>query len=222
MKKILVVAPHADDETLGCGGTLLKHFNQGDEIYWLIVTDMSLESGFSASQIQTREDEINNIKKLYGFKETYRLGFAPALLDIIPMKDIVVAMSSVIENVKPEIIYSVFRNDVHSDHAVVSDGLMAATKSFRHPSIKKMLAYETLSETEFSLRIDGKSFRPNVFINIEGYLDKKIEIMNCYQSEISEFPFPRSEDAIEAQAKYRGVQAGSKAAEAFMLLKEIS
>lgn len=222
MKKILVVAPHADDETLGCGGTLLKHFNQGDEIYWLIVTDMSLESGFSASQIQTREDEINNIKKLYGFKETYRLGFAPALLDIIPMKDIVVAISSVIENVKPEIIYSVFRNDVHSDHAVVSDGLMAATKSFRHPSIKKMLAYETLSETEFSLRIDGKSFRPNVFINIEGYLDKKIEIMNCYQSEISEFPFPRSEDAIEAQAKYRGVQAGSKAAEAFMLLKEIS
>jgi LmbE family N-acetylglucosaminyl deacetylase len=222
MKKILVVAPHADDETLGCGGTLLKHFNQGDEIYWLIVTDMSLESGFSASQIQTREDEINNIKKLYGFKETYRLGFAPALLDIIPMKDIVIAISSVIENVKPEIIYSVFRNDVHSDHAVVSDGLMAATKSFRHPSIKKMLAYETLSETEFSLRIDGKSFRPNVFINIEGYLDKKIEIMNCYQSEISEFPFPRSEDAIEAQAKYRGVQAGSKAAEAFMLLKEIS
>ena len=222
MKKILVVAPHADDETLGCGGTLLKHFNQGDEIYWLIVTMMSQESGFSQTQIQARELEILKVRERYCFKETYNLGFPPASLDVVAMKDIVQKISSVIDQLHPEIIYSVFRNDVHSDHAVVSDAVMAATKSFQHPSVKKILAFETLSETEFSLRVDGESFRPNVFVNIEEYLGEKIEIMTEYKSEMGEFPFPRSPDAIEALAKYRGMQAGCKAAEAFMLLKEIS
>ena len=92
MRKVLVVAPHADDETLGCGGTLLKHFDEGDEIYWLLVTDMSLESGFLQAQIETRELEISKVIELYGFKETYRLGFPPAALEAVPMKDIVQAM----------------------------------------------------------------------------------------------------------------------------------
>jgi LmbE family N-acetylglucosaminyl deacetylase len=173
MRKVLVVAPHADDETLGCGGTLLKHFDEGDEIYWLLVTDMSLESGFLQAQIETRELEISKVIELYGFKETYRLGFPPAALEAVPMKDIVQAMSSVVDKLHPEIIYSVFRNDVHSDHSVVSDAVMAATKSFRYPSVKRILVFETLSETEFSLRVDGEYFRPNVFVNIDKYLAKK-------------------------------------------------
>ena len=221
MRKVLVVAPHADDETLGCGGTLLKHFDEGDEIYWCLVTDMSLESGFLQAQIEARELEISKIIELYGFKETYRLGFPPAALEAVPMKDIVQAMSSVVDKLHPEIIYSVFRNDVHSDHSVVSDAVMAATKSFRYPSVKRILAFETLSETEFSLRVDGEYFRPNVFVNIDKYLTEKIEIMDQFNSEMGEFPFPRSVGAIQALAKYRGVQAGCHSAEAFMLLKEI-
>ena len=137
------------------------------------------------------------------------------------MKDIVQAMSSVVDKLHPEIIYSVFRNDVHSDHSVVSDAVMAATKSFRYPSVKRILAFETLSETEFSLRVDGEYFRPNVFVNIDKYLTEKIEIMDQFNSEMGEFPFPRSVGAIQALAKYRGVQAGCHSAEAFMLLKEI-
>ncbi|MAD91473.1 MAG: GlcNAc-PI de-N-acetylase [Gammaproteobacteria bacterium] len=221
MRKVLVVAPHADDETLGCGGTLLKHFDGGDEIYWLLVTDMSLESGFLQTQIEARELEISKIIELYGFKETYRLGFPPAALEAVPMKDIIQAISSVVDKLHPEIIYSVFRNDVHSDHSIVSDAVMAATKSFRYPSVKRVLAFETLSETEFSLRVDGEHFRPNVFVNIEKYLTQKIEIMEQFKSEMGEFPFPRSAQAIQALAKYRGVQAGCESAEAFMLLKEI-
>ena len=89
MKKVLVVAPHADDETLGCGGTLLKHYDEGDEIYWLIVTSMSLESGFSESQVQHRQLEIEKVNDLYGFKGLYQLGFPPASLDTIAKKDIV-------------------------------------------------------------------------------------------------------------------------------------
>jgi LmbE family N-acetylglucosaminyl deacetylase len=222
MRKILVVAPHADDETLGCGGTLLKHLSQGDEIYWLIVTSMSLESGFSKSQIEIRKQEIEKVIVLYGFKKTYQLDFPPAMLDNIPMKDLVTEISHVVEKLRPEVVYTVFRNDVHSDHALVSDALMAATKSFRYPSVKQILAFETLSETEFSLRVDGQCFRPNFFVNIEDFIEKKIRIMSHFESEISEFPFPRSKVALETLAKYRGIQAGCNFAEAFMLLKQIS
>ena len=108
-----------------------------------------------------------------------------------------------------------------ADHSVVSDALMSASKSFRHPSVKRVLAFETLSETEFSLRVDEEHFRPNVFVNIEKYINQKIEIMGQFKSEMGDFPFPRSAEAIQALAKYRGVQAGCKSAEAFMLLKEI-
>ena len=221
MKKVLVVAPHADDETLGCGGTLLKHYDEGDEIYWLIVTSMSLESGFSESQVQHRQLEIEKVNDLYGFKGLYQLGFPPASLDTIAKKDIVNEMSIIIQELCPEVVYCTYRNDVHSDHEVVFDTLMASTKSFRCQNVKRILAYETLSETDFSLRVDRAPFRPNVYVNIDGYLDRKIEIMSQFASEISEFPFPRSGQALKALAQYRGVQAGCNAAEAFMLLKEI-
>ena len=221
MKTILVVAPHADDETLGCGGTLLKHFDQGDKVVWLIVTSMSTDSGFTDEQIKTRELEIQNVKALYGFHESYQLNFPPAMLDTIPLKEIVTGIKKIIDLVQPEIVYSVNRNDVHTDHVVVADALITATKSFRNPSIKRFLAFETLSETEFSLRVTDHRFQPNVFINIEDYLEKKLTIMNCYKSEVADFPFPRSNEAIEAIAKFRGVQAGCCAAEAFMLLKEV-
>ena len=111
---------------------------------------------------------------------------------------------------RPKVVYTVFLcNDVHSDRALVSDALMAATKTFRYPSVKQILAFETLSETEFSLRVDGQCFRPNFFVNIEEFIEKKISIMSHFESEISEFPFPRSEFiALETLARYRGIQAG--------------
>ena len=222
MKTVLVVAPHADDETLGCGGTLLKHFEQGDKIVWLIITSMSKESGFTDQQIKARDLEIQNVKALYGFHETHQLNFPPAMLDTIPLKEIVTEIKKIIDLAQPEIVYTVNRDDVHSDHVVVADAVITATKCFRTPSIKRLLAFETLSETEFSLRASHQRFQPNVFIDIEDYLEKKILIMNCYESEVSNFPFPRSNEAIEAIAKFRGVQAGCCAAEAFMLLKELN
>ena len=122
---------------------------------------------------------------------------------------------------EPEIIYSVFRNDVHSGHSIVSDAVMSATKSLRYLSVERVSAFETLSETEFSLRVDGECFRPNVFLNIDEYLTAKIEIMGQFDSEMGQFPFPRSVGAIQALAKYRGIQGGCRSAEAFVLLKEM-
>ena len=108
---------------------------------------------------------------------------------------------------------------MHTDHRIVFDAVIACTKWFRYPSVKRVLAYETLSETDFSLNTNGR-FYPNYFINISGYLEKKIELMSIYISEIAKFPFPRSYEAIRALATLRGAASGYIAAEAFQLLKE--
>lgn len=221
MKKILFIAPHADDETLGCGGTILKLAFEGHQLYWLLVTSMTKETGFTELQIEERKLEIEKVSNAYNFESVHELGFQPAELDTISKSKLVSSISSVISTIQPDDIYTAFRNDAHSDHEVVFDAVVSSTKVFRHPYIKRILAYETLSETDFSLKPGLSTFSPNVYVNIEGFLEKKISLMKMYKSETGEYPFPRSPQAIEALSSLRGVQAGCFCAEAFMLLKEI-
>lgn len=218
MSKIIVVTPHPDDETLGCGGVLLKYKEQNDQIYWLIVTRMG--DLFADAKKNKREQEIKQVAEKYQFERVYQLGFEAATLDQITSSDLIGEISKVFRQVAPNIVYAPYPSDIHSDHKAVFDATMACTKWFRYPTVEKVLAYETLSETDFTINPDANTFRPNVFVNIEAYLDKKIEIMNIYESEISEFPFPRSEKAIRSLAHVRGAASGFEAAEAFMLLKE--
>ena len=221
MKTILFVAPHADDETLGCGGTILKLVAQGHKIHWMLVTSMSKGGGFSQAQIDERTEEIRIVAKNYGFAGVHELGFLPSALDSLPKSQLINSITPVISSIKPDQVYVPFRNDAHSDHEIVFDAVISSTKIFRYPNVKRILAYETLSETDFSLKPTNSSFKPNVFVNIEGFLDQKINIMKKFRSEMGEFPFPRSVKAIEALACIRGVQAGCSSAEAFMLLKEV-
>jgi LmbE family N-acetylglucosaminyl deacetylase len=220
MKKILVIAPHPDDETLGCGGTLLKHKAQGDELHWMIVTCMSEKAGFAAERVQERDEEILQVGSLYGFETLHKLNFPTAQLDALPIGDIVQRMGRVMQAVEPDVVYLPYRGDVHTDHKIVFDAAVSCTKWFRYPSVKRVLAYETLSETDFGINPDSNGFRPNVFVDISEFLKQKLEIMRVFKSELGEFPFPRSEQAIRALAALRGASAGCEAAEAFMLLKE--
>ena len=98
---------------------------------------------------------------------------------------------------------------------------MATTKLFRYPYIKQVIAYETISETEYGMKPEDGVFRPNLFEDISEFVEKKLTIMSHYESEMAEFPFPRSREAIEALTKVRGAQSNVGAAEAFMLLKEV-
>lgn len=221
MKKVLVVAPHPDDETLGCGGTLLKHHDKGDEIHWLIVTHMFEEQGFSKFKIKKRDQEVKNVANLYRFHSTHKLKYPTSELEIIKLGKLIGGISEVVKKVQPEIIYVPYPGDVHTDHEIVFNATIACTKSFRYPFVKKVLAYETLSETDFGINPDHNGFRPNLFVDISKYLDKKIEIMKVFESEIGDFPFPRSEKAIRSLAAVRGAACGAQAAESFMILREI-
>ena len=219
--RTLVISPHPDDETLGVGGTLLRRKAEGGIIAWLIITTITVEGGWSEARIKERAREIQQVKKLYEFDEVYALNLPTTTLDKVPMSDLVRAISDVFKTFEPEEVFLPHPADIHTDHSVVFRAASSCTKWFRYPSVKRVLAYETLSETDFKLGTD-KDFSPNVFVDISQFLDKKLEVMDIYASEISEFPFPRSHRAIKALATLRGAASGFEAAEAFELLRERS
>ena len=221
MSKVLVVAPHPDDETLGCGGTLLRHKKKNDSIHWLIMTSMNQQAGFSEEKIVKRFSEVENVVKAYSFDSVHQAGFVSTELDIVPKAQLIKKISSIINSIEPDIIYLPYRNDVHSDHKVTFDAVIASTKSFRYPSINKIIAYETLSETEFGLQPQDGGFRPNLFVDISPFFEQKIKILQLYQDEISSHPFPRSLINVKSLAIFRGAIANCHYAESFMSLKEI-
>ena len=218
---ILAVAPHPDDETLGCGGTLLRHLSEGDEVHWLIMSTITEKSGFTKDKIDSRKLEINVVAKRYGFTSFYQTSFETTTLDNVSIKEMISTISEYINKVKPNIMYVPFVNDIHTDHSSVFHALAPFSKSFRYPFIKKFRLYETLSETEFSINPNGNGFNPNLWVDISMYIDEKIEIMKLYRDEMSTHPFPRSETNIRALATFRGSTAGFNAAESFITLKEV-
>jgi N-acetylglucosamine malate deacetylase 1 len=221
MNKVAVIAPHPDDETLGCGGTLLKHKSNNDEIHWIIATNMQTSEGYDDIVIKERNDEIQKVGTLFGFDSISKLNLPTTKVDEHGMSELVAKISSVINKIKPNIIYLPFKSDVHSDHKYIFEASYSCTKSFRYPFIEKIYMMETLSETEFSLSTKEDSFVPNVFVDISKYMDKKIEAIKIYENEIHDHPFPRSEKNIKALATYRGAIANCEYAESFMLVKEI-
>lgn len=217
--KIIVIAPHPDDEVLGAGGTLLRRKAEGSQVAWLIVTSISSEAGFSDETIKQRAYEIKCVTTLFGFDSVFELSFPTTQLDRIPMGNLVKAISGVFKSFEPDEVFVPHPSDIHTDHRVVFNAVASCTKWFRYPSVKRVLAYETLSETDFGLGLEH-SFWPNVFVNIESYLEDKLRAMDIYASELGAFPFPRSHEAIRALATLRGAASGYKAAEAFVLLRE--
>ncbi|MDK2978413.1 MAG: hypothetical protein PWP52_1127 [Bacteroidales bacterium] len=167
--------------------------------------------------MRTRDTEIKKMIDGYSLDGFYNLNLRPAGLDTYPESDIIQKISQIIDTVKPSIIVLPYRFDVHSDHRIAFNLCYSCTKTFRYPFIKKVLMMEILSETEYSLNL----FQPNYFVDISKYIKKKIEILNIFESEIKEHPFPRSKEAVWANSLLRGTMAGVKHAEAFVLLKHI-
>jgi len=205
MNKVLCIAVHADDETLGCGGTILKHKAQGDEIHWLLLTGPTENHpcNFTQEHIDARAERVNRVATAYGYDSLEYLAFPTQLLHTLDLRDIIQKIS-----------------DVHSDHRVAFDAVYSCTKSFRYPFIEKIYMMETLSETEFALATPANTFLPNVYVDITDFMDRKLEIMQMYPTEVMKEPYPRSLSSINALARVRGSRAGVVYAEAFQLLYE--
>ena len=219
MKKILVVSPHADDETLGAGGSILRYSRNGDKVYWINVTNAKKEYGYTETEERQRRCEIERAAVRYGVEQLDNLELKPAGLDEYKTSELVQIFCEKIRNIQPEIVIIPFQYDVHSDHRIVFDVVYSCTKAFRYPSIEKILSMEILSETDYAVSDNG--FVPNYYVDISDYMEEKIDILKEYKSEIRPSPFPRNEEAIRGLAKYRAAACNVIYAEAFRLLKAI-
>lgn len=218
--KSIIISPHPDDEALGAGGTLLKrNSNRKNNLFWIIVT--KLNPNISKKRVLIRQNEIKKITKLFKFKKVFQLNFITTELDNSSKKGLIVDLSKIFNQIKPDELFVPHFSDVHSDHKIVSEVISSCTKNFRYPFIKKILAYEVLSETDYNLN-RKQIFFPNYYEDITKFLEKKKKAIKIYKSEIKNFPFPRSIKAIDALARLRGSQIGKKAAECFEILREIN
>lgn len=220
MKKILVIAVHPDDETLGCGGTILKYKRNGEQVHWLILTKANQNITSIPNIVETQHEYIVQVAAAYNFDGWKQLDFLTTELDQYPLGAIIGEISTAIKNIAPSIIYFHHHADVHSDHKVAFDAIYSCTKNFRYPFIEKILLFETLSETEFAPAIRNNAFVPNVFNDISPYMEEKLEIMKLFITEQMDEPLPRAMSTINALGRYRGSRIGVKYAEAFMILFE--
>lgn len=221
--KVLVISAHPDDETLGCGGTLLKHRSEGDELHWLIATRVE-EPKWTAEQVATKANEIAAVGSAYGMASQTQLDFLTTSLSKTPESQLIDSVARVIGDIQPEVVYVVNGSDVHSDHGAVYSAVTSVLKPMymKRAGVRRILAFETLSSTEAAPPGAGAPFVPNVFQDITGFLDSKIERMEIYASEVQTWLMPRSASAIRALARYRGSTIGVEHAEAFMLVREIA
>ncbi|HEY3119107.1 MAG TPA: PIG-L deacetylase family protein [Vicinamibacteria bacterium] len=217
---VLAIAAHPDDETLGCGGSLLKHRDAGDRIFWLIAT-ACYEPRWSAAVIERKAMEVERVAKAYDIQKTFRLGLPNARLDTVAVDDLMGPISRVIDEVAPEIVYLLHAGDVHTDHQAVFTASMSVLKPFHMARlrVRRILSYETLSSTDAAP--PRWAFVPNVYSDITPYMDRKLEIMAMYETEVQEDPMPRSASALRAVARYRGSAVNAGYAEAFTLLREL-
>ncbi len=215
---ILVIAPHPDDEVLGCGGTIAYHTQKGDTVHVCFATK-AYTPDWSESYIEHRATEIKNAHALLGIAQAHYLDFPTVKLDTIPQKEINDALARVVSEVAPEVVYLPHAGDMHRDHTIMYHAGLVVTRPSSQSSVKKVLCYETVSETEW----DPTSipFRAQCYQNIEQYLDIKIKAMQAYDSELKASPHPRSVEVLEALARKRGSESNMHAAEAFMLVREI-
>ncbi|MDX9694746.1 MAG: PIG-L deacetylase family protein [Bacteroidales bacterium] len=220
MKNILIIAVHPDDETLGCGGTILKHKANGDKVSWLILTKAHQKITDIPDIVEIQLKYVEKVAKAYNFDGWKQLSFLATELEQYPLGKIISSISNYIREIVPTTIYFHHFADVHSDHKIAFDAIQSCTKNFRYPFIEKILLFETLSETEFAPAIRNNAFVPNVFNDITPYLEKKLEIMKLFTTEQMEEPFPRALSTIRALARYRGSRIGAEYAEAFTLIFE--
>ena len=196
--KILVFAPHNDDEVLGVGGTIAKYAAQGNEVIVCEVTsgDKSLWKMIS--------DEASRAHKILGVSQTIFLDLPVVGLKDIPTEMINSKFQEVVNSVKPDIAFIPHKGDMHIDHQETSKAAMVALRPIDNPQLKAIYVYETLSETEWNIPSVDNVFIPNTWNDITDYIKIKMQAMECYNSQLRDFPNPRSLEAIEALSKLRG------------------
>jgi LmbE family N-acetylglucosaminyl deacetylase len=226
-KRILAVSAHPDDEVLGCGATLARFAREGNECHVLILAEGATSRGDKApeawrEELAALQAAARAAAEVMGVADVSFGGFPDNRMDTAALLDVVKVVERKIESFRPHLVFTHHSGDLNIDHVITSRAVETATRPIGDSFPEAVFACETLSATEWSFARPREAFTPNHFVGVEETLRLKLEAMKVYGSELRGFPHPRSLDAIEALAGYRGAQSGFRAAEAFCLVRGIT
>lgn len=224
--KILIIAAHADDEVLGCGGTIKKAYLNGAIVNALFIADgvssRSIKAKLNIKELLERKKNCRAAAKVLGIKKVDFLDFPDNQLDSIPLLKIIKNIENKIKSFKPDIIFTHFENDLNIDHQIVSKATITACRPKGKKTFpKKLFFFEVPSSTEWQIKRKEVLFNPNWFEDISSTVNYKIRALKLYKKELKKWPHPRSLKGVKSLAEWRGSTAGYKAAEAFILARKI-
>lgn len=223
----MIIAAHPDDEVLGCGGTIAKHVDQGHDVSILIIAE-----GYTSRSIKSDEkvntSKVNELKvaakkaaNCLGIKKLKNLDLPDNRLDSIDRLELIKLIEAEINATRPKVIYTHHSGDVNIDHRRIHEAVITACRPTPTNTVRKIISFEVPSSTEWQTPGSNAPFTPNLFINIENQLSRKLQAINFYKSEMREWPHSRSAKAVKNYALCRGSQSGCEAAEAFMILRSL-
>ncbi|OOV88587.1 PIG-L deacetylase family protein [Oceanospirillum linum] len=217
-KTVLVVAAHTDDEALGCGGAIARHVAEGEQVHLLFMTDGVGSREVIAAEATERLTAAQQAAKVLGVSSFTNLNFPDNRMDSVSLLDIVQKLEAVINEVQPEVIYTHHNGDLNIDHRITHQAVMTACRPVPGSPIKEIYAFEVLSATEWNTP-GFAPFIPNVFIDISGYIDIKMQSIEAYSLEMRPAPHSRSIENVKRLAEFRGSSVGIEAAEAMMAVR---
>lgn len=210
---VLIFAPHNDDEVLGAGGTICRLADEGHNVIVCEVT--------SGPKYKMMQEEAGRAHRRLGVNQSIFLNLPFVRLKSIETVEINKSISDVVNKIKPEMVFVPFIGDMHIDHREVTESVLVAVRPVNNSTVRTIYMYETLSETGWNIPNSERSFMPDTWFDISAYLNKKLDAMKCYESQIKEYPNPRSIEGIKALSMYRGSTVGVEYAECFMTVRNI-
>lgn len=224
--KVLVIAAHPDDEVLGCGATAARLVIEGHDVHFAILGEGITSrhrnrADVDPAQVAALHQKAHAAAAKLGVKSLILHKLPDNRLDTVPLLDIVKIIEDLVDRMKPEIIYTHHGGDLNIDHGVIHRAVLTATRPLAGQPVQEIYAFEVPSATDWAFQRLELSFRPNVFVDVSRTLEAKIAAMACYETEVRQFPHPRSPEALRALAMRWGSVAGCPAAEAFELVRSI-
>ena len=224
---VLVVAAHPDDEILGCGGRLAAHADRGDPVHVLILAEgvtsrsEARDPNSDAPAIAALRQAAEKALSILGGQSLCFGGFPDNRMDGVDLIDVTKKVEQSMAAVDPSIVYTHHAGDLNIDHQIAARATVTACRPLPERRACSVLAFETVSSTEWALPTPTNAFVPNVYADISGQLDRKLAALGAYKSEMRDFPHARSIEAVRALATKRGSECGRASAEAFMLLRSV-
>lgn len=221
IKCVLVIAAHADDEVLGCGGAIAKHVAQGDEVHVVYMADgVGSRSGEFEALLRDRTKATERAMKILKVHSWQSLDFPDNRMDSVPLLNIVQPLEEIISKLAPHTIYTHHYGDLNVDHRVTHQAVMTACRPVPSSTIREILTFEIMSSTEWS-SVGLAPFLPSLYVDISDYHEKKQKALDAYGLEMRSAPHSRSVEHLNFLAQHHGHSIGVSAAEAFMVLRMI-